>query len=202
MNRKQKNRYRADGKKLTGFNLTHQHKHVQLHDVMEAEQKHLKACLRSLEQQFKDLPTPSQLDRKKRLRNESESSSEEEEILGTPSNQRLLTPTLIKLRQKKDASSFLKEEVLKSSIRMKAAKYGGNIDTISPNHEERFYLPSKEKFKLPNFDRNQQKTATKDFSKSVNLKSTLDQQQKPDYSDNTFLTETMSLQKRQVNTSM
>ena len=49
---------------------------------------------------------------------------------------------------KKDASVMLKEEVGESLKRLKAAKIGHKIALIVPQHQNSFYLPGKEQFRV------------------------------------------------------
>eukprot|EP00347_Sterkiella_histriomuscorum_P011953 403370464 len=59
-------------------------------------------------------------------------------------NQRLITPALKKLMNSKDASVMLKEEIVESQLRLKAAKYGHKLDEIVPQYNHSFYLPDKQ----------------------------------------------------------
>lgn len=43
---------------------------------------------------------------------------------------------------------MLKDEIGESSLRLKAAKYGCSIQKIVPAHDNTFYLPSKDRFRL------------------------------------------------------
>ena len=51
--------------------------------------------------------------------------------------------------KKKDASIMLKEEIGESTLRLKAAKFGHAISDIVPAYDNTFYLPEKNKFKVP-----------------------------------------------------
>lgn len=50
---------------------------------------------------------------------------------------------------KKDASIMLKDEIGESALRLKAAKFGHAIFEIVPEYDNTFYLPEKDKFKVP-----------------------------------------------------
>ena len=63
-------------------------------------------------------------------------------------NQRLYSPSIKKLIQKKDASIMLKDEIGESSLRLKAAKFGHSITEIVPEYDNTFYLPDKDKFRI------------------------------------------------------
>ena len=43
----------------------------------------------------------------------------------------------------KDATVILKNEIVGSEIRVKAAKYGHRLDDIAPPYSDAFYLPDK-----------------------------------------------------------
>lgn len=58
-------------------------------------------------------------------------------------NQRLMTPRMKKVVNKKDASSMLKDELKESLLRLKAAKFGHSIEEIAPQYPNSFYLPNK-----------------------------------------------------------
>jgi hypothetical protein len=48
-----------------------------------------------------------------------------------------------KLMSLKDARGVLKEEIMDSQLRLKAAKYGHKLEDIVPDHDHSFYLPDK-----------------------------------------------------------
>ena len=58
-------------------------------------------------------------------------------------NQRLGTPRMKKIMNKKDASCMLKDEINESMLRMKAAKFGHSIEDIAPQYKNSYYLPNK-----------------------------------------------------------
>ena len=89
-------------------------------------------------------------------------------------NQRLYSPSIKKLIARKDAALMLKDEIGESSLRLKAAKYGSSISRIVPVHDNTFYLPDKDKFRLQHIiNRRDQgssrSTPNKLLSVSVNL---------------------------------
>ena len=47
-------------------------------------------------------------------------------------NQRLMTPRMKKIMNKKDAACMLKDEITESLLRLKAAKFGHSIEEIAP----------------------------------------------------------------------
>jgi hypothetical protein len=51
--------------------------------------------------------------------------------------------------QKKDASIMLKEEIGESALRLKAAKFGHQLEEIAPSYGNSFYLPLNKSIKLP-----------------------------------------------------
>ncbi len=48
-----------------------------------------------------------------------------------------------KLMNSRDASTLLKDEIVESQLRLKAAKYGHKLDDIVPPYNNAFYLPDK-----------------------------------------------------------
>lgn len=77
-------------------------------------------------------------------------NEEKSEQAGRMANQRLYSPSLKKIMQRKDASVMLKDEIGESTLRLKAAKFGHTIDEIAPSYGNTFYLPDKEQYKSPN----------------------------------------------------
>ena len=61
-------------------------------------------------------------------------------------NQRLGTPRMKKIMNKKDASCMLKDEINESMLRMKAAKFGHSIEDIAPQYKNSYYLPNKQMY--------------------------------------------------------
>lgn len=55
---------------------------------------------------------------------EKEVYDQENKLMESFTNQRLVTPNTHRLMKKKDASVMLKEEISESSLRLKAAKFG------------------------------------------------------------------------------
>lgn len=68
---------------------------------------------------------------------------------------------------------MLKDEIGESSLRLKAAKYGSSISRIVPAHDNTFYLPNKDKFRLQHVvnrrDQANSRSTPNKLSVSVNL---------------------------------
>lgn len=99
----------------------------------------------NLEKQFNKIPQ-NQLVTKEHNKNENDGDNS---YVNRYANQILYSPSLKKLSQKKDASVMLKEEIGESTLRLKAAKFGHPICEIVPQYENTFYLPQKDKFRVP-----------------------------------------------------
>ena len=79
-------------------------------------------------------------------------------------NQRLGTPRMKKIMNKKDASCMLKDEINESMLRMKAAKFGHSIEDIAPQYKNSYYLPNKQMYlpeKAPKKKKNNQQNAAR-----------------------------------------
>jgi len=61
-------------------------------------------------------------------------------------NKKLITPTMQRIMNAKDANQMLKDEIGESTLRLKAAKYGHKISSIVPNHSFEYYLPDKTRY--------------------------------------------------------
>lgn len=46
----------------------------------------------------------------------------------------------------KDANGILKDEIMESALRLKAAKFGHKINEIAPEYNSTYYLPDKTKY--------------------------------------------------------
>ena len=60
--------------------------------------------------------------------------TEESEKYAAFRNQRLMTPRMKKIMNKKDAACMLKDEIVESVLRLKAAKFGHSIEEIVPQY--------------------------------------------------------------------
>ena len=60
--------------------------------------------------------------------------TEESEKYAAFRNQRLMTPRMKKIMNKKDAACMLKDEIVESVLRLKAAKFGHSIEEIVPHY--------------------------------------------------------------------
>ena len=58
-------------------------------------------------------------------------------------NQRLNTPRMKKIKEKKDASCMLKEEIEESMLRLQATKFGHAVEDVAPMYPNSYYLPDK-----------------------------------------------------------
>jgi hypothetical protein len=67
-------------------------------------------------------------------------------IVDYPVNERIMTPKLRRLINQKDAKSVLKDEVIESLLRLKAAKFGRALEDIAPLYPNSFFLPDKSKY--------------------------------------------------------
>ena len=61
-------------------------------------------------------------------------------------NQRLGTPRMKKLMNKKDAGQMLKDQINESRLRVNAAKFGHSIEEIAPQYTNSYYLPDKSQY--------------------------------------------------------
>ena len=61
-------------------------------------------------------------------------------------NQRLGTPRMKKLINKKDGSHMLKDQINESMLRVNAAKFGHSIEEIAPQYTNSYYLPDKSQY--------------------------------------------------------
>lgn len=61
-------------------------------------------------------------------------------------NQRLGTPRMLKLMNKKDAGFMLKDQINESMLRVNAAKFGHSIEEIAPQYTNSYYLPDKSQY--------------------------------------------------------
>ena len=62
------------------------------------------------------------------------------------SNNRLMTPRMKKLTMIKDAREMLQDEINESVLRLKQAKFGHSLYDIVPDHQNKFYLPNRDKY--------------------------------------------------------
>jgi len=58
-----------------------------------------------------------------------------------------MTPKMKRIVNQKDASGMLKDEIMESLLRLKAAKFGHSIEEIAPQYSNSFYLPDKPDYK-------------------------------------------------------
>ena len=61
-------------------------------------------------------------------------------------NQRLMTPRMKKIMNKRDAACMLKDEITESLLRLKAAKFGHSVEEIAPQYTNSYYLPDKSNY--------------------------------------------------------
>ena len=68
--------------------------------------------------------------------------------MGLPSRRRrrvnhsVVTTDLEKLRVPSDGGKYLKEEVKKSTLRLKSCKNGRWVKDVAPRHDPRYFMPS------------------------------------------------------------
>ena len=72
--------------------------------------------------------------------------TEESEKYAAYRNQRLMTPRMKKIMNKKDAACMLKDEITESLLRLKAAKFGHSVEEIAPQYTNSYYLPDKSNY--------------------------------------------------------
>lgn len=54
-----------------------------------------------------------------------------------------MTASMKRVMNAKDANYILKDEIVESSLRLKAAKFGHKLEDIAPSYNNAFYLPDK-----------------------------------------------------------
>lgn len=115
--------------------------------MAEADSNNIKVRMVNLEKQFNKIPA-HQLSTNPSQQEGSDNENAEQHV-NRYQNQRLYSASLKKMMQKKDASIMLKDEIGESALRLKAAKFGHAISEIVPEYDNTFYLPEKDKFKVP-----------------------------------------------------
>lgn len=116
--------------------------------MAEADSNGMMRRMTKLETDFNKIPAEQLVLKRKTVDETPAKDSSVDAAREQASNQRLLTPRMRKMMQKKDAAVMLKEEVGESLKRLKAAKFGHRISEIAPQYQNSFYLPDQDQYKV------------------------------------------------------
>ena len=121
--RKLMSKFGPDGKRKTGYQINPASNHIDLKEVAQQSNVNIMSRMSTLEKQFNKIP-PHLIGVKEPPLSEKDIYDQENKLMESFTNQRLVTPNTRRLMKKKDASVMLKEEISESSLRLKAAKFG------------------------------------------------------------------------------
>ena len=77
---------------------------------------------------------------------QDEKDENEDEKKKSYNNTRLMSSDMMALKDKKEATVMLKEELKESNLRVKAVKQGHSVNEISAQFSNAFYMPDKGKY--------------------------------------------------------